>query len=51
MHVRLTTINDAEGVFFVQKMTWLAVYPNKEYRVEYEDIAKNFPLRENVSLR
>lgn len=42
MKARLTTINDAEGVFYVQKMTWLDVYPNKKFSVKREDIVERF---------
>lgn len=42
MKARLTTINDAEGVFTVQKITWLDVYPNEKYGVKRQDIAKRF---------
>lgn len=42
MKARLTKVNDAEGVFNVQKMTWLDVYPNEKYGVKRQDIAKRF---------
>jgi ribosomal protein S18 acetylase RimI-like enzyme len=42
MKARLTTVNDAEGVFNVQKMTWIDAYPNKKYGVKRKDIVKRF---------
>ncbi len=42
MKARLATINDAEGIFNVQKITWLDIYPNEKYGVQYEDIAERF---------
>lgn len=42
MKARLTKVSDAKGVFYVQKMTWLDVYPNKKYGVKHEDITKRF---------
>ena len=42
MKARLTTINDAKGIFNVQKMTWLDVYPNEECGISYDDIAERF---------
>jgi hypothetical protein len=42
MKARLTTIKDAEGVCYVQKMTWLDVYPNEKYGVRHEDILERF---------
>jgi len=42
MKARLTTVNDAEGVFNVQKMTWIDSYPNEKYGVKREDIVERF---------
>ncbi len=42
MKARLTTVNDAEGVFNVQKMTWIDAYPNKKYGVKRKDIVERF---------
>jgi len=42
MKARLTKVSDAKGVFNVQKMTWLDVYPSEEYGVKRQDIAKRF---------
>lgn len=42
MKARLTTINDAEEVFNVQKMTWIDAYPNEKYDVERKDIVERF---------
>ncbi|MFC1644989.1 GNAT family N-acetyltransferase [Patescibacteria group bacterium] len=40
--VRLATTNDAEGIFEVQKSTWLDSYPSKENNVDHMDILEEF---------
>ncbi len=46
MNVRVTTINDAEGVLNVQKKTWLKTYPCKEHNITKEDITARFANKE-----
>ncbi|MFP4514547.1 MAG: GNAT family N-acetyltransferase [Parcubacteria group bacterium] len=48
MKVRLITINDAKGVFDVQKTTWLDVYPNEKHGIKYNDILEKFADEEKI---
>ncbi len=46
MKARGITINDAEGVFNVQKRTWLSAYPSEKHGVTREDIEEKFSNKE-----
>ena len=42
MKVRLRNTDDAEGIFNVQKLTWIDTYPNVKYGVTRESIIEKF---------
>jgi len=48
MKVRLTMVNDAEGIFNLQKITWINTYPNEKYGVKRKDIVERFADEESI---
>ncbi|MDD2786225.1 MAG: GNAT family N-acetyltransferase [Patescibacteria group bacterium] len=48
MQIRPATIEDAEGIYNVNRITWLDTYPNEEYDIRREDIVKKFSDTESL---